>query len=269
MCVCVCFLVREKQLVCVWHTSMDGYIDPDMTRLVLDNVPKEWNDSELKKQVLEQLEKYKAEEMERNDNEQPEWWREQWETGLKEAKTTKLAKGGYVLELKRGLRILLQKVLRVTGWRKKHSINIRGTKTERLTGKSFMIRGWTAGMVEAQVAYELEDECDVKVVEVRLFKARVDGGAQSALVTVEDCKTVRGWSEKDRSIWIRGRDQQVTKWMKVKKCFNCGGMDHVKADCKHKQPRCSKCGQFGHLKVKCTVEEEGRGCTYCGAANTK
>ena len=104
----------------------------------------------MKKQVLEQLEKYKAEEMERNDNEQP-WWREKWKTGLKEAKTMKLAKGGYVLELNRGLRILLQKVLRVTGWRKKHSINIRGTKTERLTGKSFMIRGWKEDMVEVQV----------------------------------------------------------------------------------------------------------------------
>ena len=33
------------------HTSMDGNIDPNMTRLVLDNVLKECNDSELKKQV--------------------------------------------------------------------------------------------------------------------------------------------------------------------------------------------------------------------------
>ena len=60
-----------------------------------------------------------------------------------------------------------------------------------MASKSFMIRGWGADMVEVQVASELEKELEVRVVEVRLFRARTEGGNQSAMITVEDSETVR------------------------------------------------------------------------------
>lgn len=41
--------------------------------------------------------------------------------------------------------------------------------------------------------------------------------------------------------------------IKSKRCYNCGGKDHLSNECpeKIKGPKCFKCGEFGHVSIKC------------------
>lgn len=50
-----------------------------------------------------------------------------------------------------------------------------------------------------------------------------------------------------------------------KRCYNCGGKNHVSADCpfKEKGTKCFQCGQFGHIAAKCGKKD--RNVNNCNA----
>lgn len=63
--------------------------------------------------------------------------------------------------------------------------------------------------------------------------------------------------EKEKSTKMSQRE--CSKSPIRKRCERCGSVDHIRVDCKHKDPKCFNCNQFGHIASGCTEPRKRRG----------
>jgi hypothetical protein len=239
--------------------------------LIIDGVPKEWNDREMKKQVETMWVKCQREEEKRNkrwgemedekDEKMEEQKEQKWIKQFEKLEITKMDQGGYVLGgWAYNVFIEIQKAMKVTKWKFNNKLRIGLPKSVRKDSKRVNLKGLPADITEVELANNLS-EIGVHAVEVECFKTYRQ--ESNALVTVlKNAQTVK-WGEETQNLLVATVNARVENNLRVRGCFNCLSVDgHIAQDCKNPM-KCRKCGKSGHKKETCTAEREQGCCHYC------
>ncbi|XP_033358110.1 uncharacterized protein LOC117237843 [Bombus vosnesenskii] len=117
--------------------------------------------------------------------------------------------------------------------------------------------------IQSQIDYIIQGIPDEVINKVILYGARNMQQLKECLKQYEAMKRdmeaeKRSGERKDdkgKRSKVRNQSRQTSS---NKRCFNCGGEDHLSAKCpeKGKGVKCFKCNEFGHIAAKCTARPE-------------
>jgi len=109
----------------------------------------------------------------------------------------------------------------------------------------YIIDGIQDGAFNKSILYSARTikELRAKLVQYEYMQ---NGAAQSKKLSYQTSKSQHSKPNKEAG-------ETSGKSQREKRCYNCGGKNHVGVDCpfKEKGAKCFQCGQFGHIAAKC------------------